>query len=88
LGCHAIRQIKSNLINVTPAPAFRRIIAFDDRMPGGMKVFVSVPVRRVIAAAHMSTGAAQAQMNPGASRFQTFFAAQGARRDCLDAIKM
>jgi hypothetical protein len=57
-------------------------------MAGVMKVFVGVPVRRVIAAAHMSTRAAQAQMNPDAAGLETFFAAQRARRDGLDAIQM
>jgi hypothetical protein len=88
LGCPAIREIKANLIDVTPSPSFRRIVAFDDRVPGGVKVLVGVPVRRVIAAAHVSTGAAQAQVNPDAPRLETFFAAQRARRYHLDAAQV
>jgi hypothetical protein len=88
LGCPAIREIKANLIDVTPSPSFRRIVAFDDRVPGGVKVLVGVPVRRVIAAAHVSTGAAQAQVYPDAPRLETFFAAQRARRYRLDAAQV
>jgi hypothetical protein len=57
-------------------------------MVGGMKVFVGVSVWRIIAAAHVPTRAAQAQMNPDATRRETFFAAQGARRDRLDATQV
>jgi hypothetical protein len=57
-------------------------------MPGGVKVLVSVPVRRVIAATHVSTRPAQPQMNPGAADLETFFAAQGARRHFLDTAQV
>jgi hypothetical protein len=33
-----IRKIEEHFIDVTPAPAFRRIVAFDDRGPGCMKM--------------------------------------------------
>ena len=39
-----IREVKGKLIDITPAPVFRGIVALDDGMPGGMKVFVGVPV--------------------------------------------
>jgi hypothetical protein len=83
-----IREIKANLIDITPSPSLRRIVAFDDRVPGGVKVFVGVPVRRIIAAAHVSTGAAQSQVNPDAPRLETFLAAQSARRYRLDAAQV
>jgi hypothetical protein len=53
-----------------------------------MKVLVGVTVRRVIAAAHVSTAAAQAQMKPDATRLETFFAAEGAWRYRLDAAQV
>src|SRR5258708_283720 len=34
----AVGQIEPDLLDVAPAPAFRRVIAFDDRMPGRVKM--------------------------------------------------
>jgi len=40
-----IGQINKDLVDVTPSPTFRRIVAFDNRMTGGMKMLGSVAIR-------------------------------------------
>src|SRR5258708_24580171 len=49
----AVRQIEQRFIHITPSPPLRRIIALDDRMPGGVKMLGRVLVGRVVAAADM-----------------------------------
>jgi len=38
MRCGAIAEVEHRLVNVTPAPAFGRVIAFDDRMTCRMNV--------------------------------------------------
>ena len=65
-----------------------RIVPLDDGVPGGMEVLVGVSIGRIITAAYVPAGPAQAQMHPGAARFQTLLAAQCARRYRLDAAQV
>jgi hypothetical protein len=39
------RKIEEHLVDITPAPPFRWIIGFDDRVPGRTKMFCCVPIR-------------------------------------------
>ena len=64
LRCRINAEIEKDLIDVTPAPAFGRIISLDNGMLGFVKMRGRVPVRRLIAAANMAAGSAQAQMQP------------------------
>ena len=50
-------------------------------MAGGVKMFRRVPVRRGIAAAHMSAGQAESQVDPARTHLQTFLATIRARGD-------
>src|SRR5690606_2943426 len=50
-----------HFIDIAPAPAFRRVIAFDDRVRSGVEMRGGVPVRRIVAAADVAATAAQAQ---------------------------
>src|SRR6185312_4694378 len=61
---HAVRQVEHRTIHIAPAPSLRRVIPFDDRMAGGMKMCRRVPMRGVVAATHMAAGAAEAQVDP------------------------
>ena len=54
----AIAEVEHDLVDVTPAPAFRRIIAFDDRMARLVKMLCGVAVRRIVATADMAAGPA------------------------------
>src|SRR5262249_39484754 len=85
---HPIRQIEQRLIDVTPAPALGRIVAFDDRMSGAVEMLGCVLVRRIIATADVTTGPAEPQMQPGAADLQAFLAAERAWRDVLDVGDM
>jgi len=83
-----VRQIEGHFINVAPSPAFRWIVAFDDRMPGGVKMLGGVAVRRAITAADMAAGSAEAQVNSSAAASQTFFAPERARDYISNATHM
>ena len=71
----AIRQIEQHLIDIAPAPAFRRIVTLDDRMPGGVKVRGGVTVWRIVAATDMTTFETEAQMYPRVPDSQTILTA-------------
>src|SRR5205807_687703 len=75
-----IGEVEHDLVQVAPAPGFGRIITFDDRMAGCVEMLAGVPVRRIVAAAHMSAAAAQPQMHPDRAGLQAFLAAARARR--------
>ncbi len=47
---------QENLVNIARSPAFGRIVALDDRMTGGVKMFGGATVGRVVAAADMAAG--------------------------------
>ena len=83
-----VRKIEQDFVDVTPAPPFRRIIALDNRVTGGVKMLGGVLVGRLVAAAHMAAGAADPQMQPAVTRFQALFAARSARNDVADASDM
>src|SRR3954449_5176289 len=84
----SVRQVEQHFVDIAPAPAFRRIVAFDHRMGGGMEMRGRVLVRRIVAAADMAAGAADPQMQPLASAFQAFLATERARRHRLNAGDM
>src|SRR5437868_6836349 len=81
----ALREIEQHLVDIAPAPAFRRIVAFDHGMAGGMEMRGRVLVRGIVAAADMAAGAADAQVQPAAAGFQALLASERARRHVLDA---
>ena len=83
-----IAEVEHYLVDITPPPAFGRIIAFDDRMTGLAIVLRCVPVRRIVATTDMAAGPAQAQMQPGRADFQTLLAAESAWRHIADRAGM
>src|ERR1700758_2579416 len=46
------------VVQEAPAPAFRRVVAFDDRVAARLEMFARVPVGRFVAAADMAAAAA------------------------------
>src|SRR5580658_5693231 len=85
---HMAVQVEHHLIDIAPAPAFRRIIAFNDGVLGMMEMFGGMLATRLVAAANMAAGAADAQVKPFPAQLETFLAALGAGRDFLDRIQM
>jgi hypothetical protein len=83
-----VRKVEHDLVDVTPTPPFRRIIALDNRVIGGAKMLGGVFVWRLVAATHMTTGAADPQMQPGVTQFQALFTARSARNDIADTSDM
>lgn len=58
MGRLAIGEIERHLVDIAPAPALGRIVAFDDRMLGRMIMLGGVAPGRLIAAADVPAGAA------------------------------
>jgi hypothetical protein len=64
LRCWLASEINLDIVDEAPAPAFRRIVSLNDRMPGGVEVVPGVTMGRTVAAADMAAGSAQAEVNP------------------------
>lgn len=88
MGRHAVAQVEIDLVHIAPAPTFRGIIAFDDRMRRRMEMLGGMPIGGLIAAADMAACPAEPQMHPPGTRLQAFLAAIRARTDVLDRMKM
>jgi hypothetical protein len=84
----AIREIKEYLIDETPTPPFRRVVAFDDGMSSGMKMLGRVSPRRLVATPHVSARSTDPQVNPSLANLEAFFAAQSTRRYGDDPVEM
>src|SRR5205823_4238333 len=75
----SVREVEQDFVDITPAPTLGRIIAFDDRMFRGVKMFGGVFVGRVIATTDMAAAAADPQMQPFAADLQAFLATEPER---------
>src|SRR5262249_17776325 len=84
----SIGKIEHDLVHVAPPPTFRRIVALDDRVAGGMEMLGCVPVRRIVTATDVAARPAKAQMNPRRSQFQAFLASAIAGLHVADAFEM
>lgn len=84
LGSHVVAQIDEHFIEVAPTPTLRRIIAFDDGVLGRVKMFMCVPIGRIVAATDVAAAAANSQMHPRTAALQALFAAFCARVHPLD----
>jgi hypothetical protein len=84
MRCLSARKIEHYFVYITPAPSFRWIKGFDYRVPGGVKMFCSVSIWRLIAATDMAAGATDPQMQPGITRFQAFLTPRRARNNVAD----
>src|SRR5882757_2258017 len=81
----SVRKIEQDFIDIAPAPAFRRIVALDDWMLGGVEVLGGMLVGGIVAAADVTATAADPQMQPLAAALEAFLATKRARRDIADA---
>ena len=82
--CVAV-QIDLDLINIAPSPAFRRIVALNDRMSGSVKMLPRVLPGGVIATANVTALPTDPQMHPRASAFKALLAASCAGLDLNNA---
>jgi hypothetical protein len=78
-------QIDRDLIDIAPSPAFRRIVALNDRMSGRVKMLPRVPPGGLIAAANVTAVPTDPKMHPRASAFKALFAASCAGLDLHNA---
>src|SRR5690349_1798466 len=66
-------QLSHHLIDIAPGPALSRLDGAHHGMAAGMEMFGSVLVLGRIAASHMATLHAQAQMDPGVAYLHAVF---------------
>ena len=81
-------KIDFDVVDVAPAPAFRRVVALDDGMTARFKVPTGVSMRRLIAATDMPALAAESQVYPNRPDPQAFLATERARGDDLDLMRV
>jgi len=81
-------KIEHHLVDVAPSPALGRIVAFDDRVAGGVKMLGRVPVRRLVATADMSARAADPEMEPSVAGLEAFLAPERARRHVVNGVQV
>jgi hypothetical protein len=67
-------QFKLELIHLPPIPVLAWLERLDDGMVAHMEALGGAFVLRIVAVADMATLAAQTQMRPGITQFQTLFA--------------
>ena len=84
----AVAEIEHDLVDVAPAPAFRWVVAFDDRMVRRVEMTRGVPVRRSVAASDMTARSAEAQMHPRRADLQTLLAAERTWRHIANGVDM
>jgi hypothetical protein len=87
-GKQCLSKLKPKLVNITPAPVLSRLKGLDDRVVGGMEMSGRVFILRVVTAAHMSTGEAEAQVDPGVTDLQAILAAVGTGGDVSYLVEM
>src|SRR3977135_595121 len=80
----SVRKIEQHFIDIAPTPTFRRIVAHDDGMPGGVEVLGRVLVGGIVATADVTAAAADPQMQPLAAALEAFLATKRARRAIAD----
>jgi hypothetical protein len=79
-------QIDRNLVDIAPSPAFRRIVALNDRMSSGVKMLPRVLAGRLVAAANVTAVPADPQMHPFAPGFKALLAASCAGLDLHNGV--
>ena len=50
----AVGEVEHDFVDIAPAPAFRRVVAFDERVAGGVEMLGGMLVRGTVAAADMA----------------------------------
>ena len=76
------------LVEIAPAPALRRIVTFNDRMPTRLIVCRCVLARRFVATTDVPARTAKAQMDPPVAGLQAFLAASRTWSDFPDEATM
>jgi hypothetical protein len=81
-------RVQLDLIDVAPAPVLARLESPDDRMTDLVKVRGRVLVWGAVAAADVTAGHAEPEVDPRAAHPQAVFASVGARFDFVNLIEM
>src|SRR6266567_7666994 len=73
-------RLEIDLVDVAPDPVLALFEGLDDRVIGGLEVLGRVAVGRLVAAAYVSAGATEAQVDPATAGFEALLATVGAGR--------
>jgi hypothetical protein len=88
-GCQqSRRQDHGEFIDVAPAPVFPNLHGRHDGMVRRTKVLGGVPVLRIVAATHVSTGSAKPQVDPRVAELEAFLAAACVRPVGMHRVQM
>jgi hypothetical protein len=88
LRCRVVSQVEEDFIHVAPAPAFWRIITFNDQVTGCMIMTGRMTTWRLIATTNVPASPADSEMNPFAAGLQTFLAAASTWSNIPDGAQM
>src|SRR5439155_26460805 len=81
-------RLEIDLVDEAPDPVLSLLEGLDDGVVRGLKVTARVPVGWLVAAADVSAGPTQAQVNPAAAGLEAFLAAVGAGRHLAQGVEM
>jgi hypothetical protein len=81
-------EIDHDRVDIAPAPTFRRIVSLDDGMFGCVEMRCCMAHGRLITAAHVTAGSADAQVKPCTADPETILTAARTRRHPLDACNV
>jgi hypothetical protein len=66
--------LRKRVVRIAVQPTLARLTGCNDRMPGCVRVFARMPIRRAIAAERHAACLAGPQMNPVVADFDALFA--------------
>jgi hypothetical protein len=82
------RRVQLDLIDIAPAPVLARLERPDNRMTDLVKMRGRVLVGGAVAAADVTAGHAEPEVNPRAAHPQAVLASVGARFDLVNLVEM
>ena len=83
-----LAQLALDLVDVAPGPTLARLDGADDGVLAAMEVLGRVLVLGRVAAAHVTTNLAEAQMHPRVAHLQALFASLAVRAWVLYLVKV
>src|SRR5262249_52796166 len=83
-----VAEVEHDLVDITPSPSLRRVIALDDRMARRAEMFRCMLPNRLVATADMAACPAHPEVEPRLADLQALLAARGAWRNFVNGFQM
>ena len=84
----SVIELEHEIIEEAVPPSFRRVIALDDGVLRRVEMPACVTMWRVIAAADMTAGTTQAQVDPATASLETLLTSERTWNHVLDLIQV